>query len=144
TDFRLSFEGQPVDRRVTAIVQDGKGNMWFGTSGKGLFLYDAERKKVLVYYSTKDGLPDDEILGILQDRAGKLWFSTRRGLASLNPSSGEVRSYYTADGLVHNEFNYDIFCKGRDGRFYFGGMEGFNDFLPEKIKNNEHNPPLVI
>jgi ligand-binding sensor domain-containing protein/signal transduction histidine kinase len=117
--------------------------VWVGTYGGGLnkFNKKANRWKS---YTEEDGLSNNTIYGILEDKNRNLWLSTIKGLSRLNPETGEFRNYYADDGLQHNEFNQGAFFKGRNGRFYFGGINGFNAFFPEKITRNEHEPPVVI
>ncbi|MEP7142078.1 MAG: ATP-binding protein, partial [Ferruginibacter sp.] len=36
------------------------------------------------------------------------------------------------------------YCKTRNGNMYFGGINGFNEFFPGSIKENDFEPPLAI
>jgi DNA-binding CsgD family transcriptional regulator/streptogramin lyase len=117
--------------------------VWVGTLGGGLNKFN-KRTKTWQIYTETDNLSDNTILGILEDKNGNLWLSTHRGLSRFNPGKEEFTNYYAEDGLQHNEFNQGAFYKGRDGRFYFGGINGFNVFVPEKIEKNKYKPPVVI
>ena len=57
---------------VTRIIEDKKGNLWFG--GAGLSRYDG---KSFTRFTTKDGLPNLGVWSILEDRSGNLWVGTR-------------------------------------------------------------------
>jgi len=57
---------------VTRIVEDKKGNLWFG--GAGLSSYDG---KSFTRFTTKDGLPNLGVWSILEDTSGNLWVGTR-------------------------------------------------------------------
>ncbi|MCP5101833.1 MAG: PAS domain-containing protein, partial [bacterium] len=46
--------------------------------------------------------------------------------------------------LQSNEFNTYSYYKSSDGEMFFGGMTGFNYFIPDEIKDNPHQPPIVI
>jgi ligand-binding sensor domain-containing protein/DNA-binding CsgD family transcriptional regulator len=117
--------------------------VWVGTLGGGLNKFNKRTKTWQVYTET-DNLSDNTILGILEDKNGNLWLSTHRGLSRFNPEKEEFANYYAEDGLQDNEFNQGAFHKGRDGRFYFGGINGFNVFSPENIKKTLYTPPVVI
>ncbi len=58
---------------VYAITQDGKGFMWIGTEA-GLARFDGAHFQI---YTTQDGLPDNEVLGVMYDRVtDRLWITT--------------------------------------------------------------------
>src|SRR5690606_12225106 len=48
------------------------------------------------------------------------------------------------DGLQNNEFNGKAAYQDDQGNLYFGGMNGFNIFNPEKILTNKHVGNTVI
>ena len=69
-----------ADSRVTAIVQAGRGDLWFST-WDGVSRYDGYR---FTNYGTRDGLPEHLISSIAADRDGGLWFGTfSHGVARL-------------------------------------------------------------
>ncbi len=96
------------------------------------------------HVTQKDGLPNDTVYAILEDGQGRLWLSTNRGLARYDPAKGRVTSFDLDDGLQGLEFNGGAALRGRDGRLYFGGVEGYNVFQPEAIVENSHQPPVVM
>jgi len=57
---------------VTRIIEDKKGNLWFG--GAGLSRYDG---KSFTRFTTKDGLANLGVWSILEDKTGNLWVGTR-------------------------------------------------------------------
>ncbi len=97
-----------------------------------------------VSYGESDGLPSGEIHGILEDGRGHLWISTSNGLTRFDPATGTFKNYSVDDGLQSRQFKYGAFFEGRDGKMYFGGINGFNVFHPDSIKENPHVPPIVI
>jgi ligand-binding sensor domain-containing protein/signal transduction histidine kinase len=128
---------------IIAIYESQSGNLWFGTGGGGLNRYDPATDSFIVYNDT-NGLPNDVIYGILEDEAGNLWLSTNFGIARFNPQTGTSRNYTTADGLQSNEFNMGAFAKAGDGHMYFGGINGFNVFLPSDVNDNRFVPPIRL
>jgi signal transduction histidine kinase/ligand-binding sensor domain-containing protein len=116
--------------------------VWVGTNG-GLNKFNKNTNQ-WEFYIEDDGLSNNTIYGILEDKNRNLWMSTIKGLSRFNPETEEFTNYYAEDGLQHNEFNQGAFYKGRDGHFYFGGINGFNSFIPENISENAHRPPVVI
>jgi signal transduction histidine kinase/ligand-binding sensor domain-containing protein/DNA-binding response OmpR family regulator len=128
---------------VLCIFEDHKGQLWVGTGGGGLNLFDRNTKE-FTSYSEKDGLPNNIVYGILEDKNYNLWVSTNKGLACFNPATKEFRKYDTGDGLQDNQFRLNAYYKTHDGEMYFGGPNGINVFYPDSIKNNSYIPPVYI
>ena len=130
------------ENSVWALYEDPSGLVWAGTQG-GLNRLDPEQG-TFQSYREKDGLPNDTVLGILPDDSGYLWISTNNGLAKFNPVTEQFRIYTVDDGLQSNEFDSGAFLRARDGRLYFGGIDGFNTFYPAMVQDNPNPPPVVI
>ncbi len=113
--------------RVTSLVECG-GYLWAGTAS-GLWRLDLATEKSKTF-TTEDGLPNDFINGVLAEGDSAVWASTDNGLCRLNVRTGESSSFFETDGLSKNEFNRISFFKAKNGRMYFGGMNGVNAFYP--------------
>jgi signal transduction histidine kinase len=48
------------------------------------------------------------------------------------------------DGLQSNEFNAGACYVNENGELFFGGIDGFNAFFPENIRDNPTIPPVVL
>lgn len=120
--------------------QDG---MWIGTYGGGLNYFDRATGQ-FTRYTTKEGLANDVIYGILEDELGRLWMSTNYGLSCFDPQAKIFRNYDETDGLQGKEFNAGAFFKSTDGQMFFGGVNGLNVFYPSHFKKNSAAPPVVI
>ncbi len=135
---------------VLSLYEDKNGRLWVGTSG-GLNKMDLLTEK-FERFTVKDGLPNDAIFGILEDDKGCLWLSTNKGLSRFDPKimqggndgRSRFRNFDVSDGLQSNEFNQGAFWKTRDGYMLFGGINGFNMFHPDSIRENLHMPPVVL
>ena len=98
---------------VLAIVEDRKGDLWFGTFGGGVSHYDGE---TFTTFNTEDGLVDNAVRSIVEDREGDLWFGTDGGLSRYD---GETfTNYTTEDGLSDN--NIFSIAEDREGDLWFG------------------------
>ncbi|MBN1154518.1 histidine kinase, partial [candidate division KSB1 bacterium] len=142
------FSYRKIDRIINnvdimAAYEDQDGNLWFGTAGAGLYSWNQE-KNTHRLFTRKDGLPSNIIHGILEDEAGTLWISTTNGLCRFNPRNYETKNYYNENGLQSDQFNYGACMKSRDGEMFFGGINGVTAFYPERIRENEYIPPVVI
>ena len=128
---------------VVSIHEDKTGAFWIATNGGGLVKFDPANE-TFTNYKESDGLPSNVIYGILEDEEKNLWLSTTRGLSRFNPRTEKFKNYDVSDGLQSNEFNGGAYYKSRNGEMFFGGVNGFNIFYPENIKDNPHIPPVVI
>lgn len=128
---------------VSVIYEDSSGILWIGTNGDGLNKFN-KKTGVFRRYTEKDGLPNNIINGILQDKNKNLWISTNNGLSKFNPLAETFRNYDVRDGFQSNEFNSQAYLKLKSGELVFGGINGFNIFDPDEIKNNSFIPPVVI
>jgi len=131
----------PNDNIINSIHEDRTGILWVGTDG-GLNRFDPGQNK-WSYYPTQHGLPGAIVCGILEDESGLLWLSTNRGLARFDPRTGTFTAFGLHDGVQANQFHPGACFRSADGRMYFGGVNGFNAFRPEEVRENPFIPPLV-
>jgi ligand-binding sensor domain-containing protein/class 3 adenylate cyclase len=152
-----------VDALFTLFI-DSQNTLWIGTQGGGLCRFHAA-SETFTAFTTQDGLPNNVIYSVMEDRNGNLWCSTNKGVARLNRSvlnaykpqqklqasylriferNPLVRCYDVRDGLQSDEFNAGAFAHGRSGRMYMGGVRGFNVFEPDSARDNTFVPPVAI
>jgi signal transduction histidine kinase/ligand-binding sensor domain-containing protein/DNA-binding response OmpR family regulator len=129
--------------RVIAVTEDQAGIIWVGTAGGGLNRLDRATGK-FSHFTEKNGLANNVVYGILDDKAGHLWMSTNQGISRLNPKEGTFTNFDAQNGLQSNEFNNWAFFKSRSGELFFGGINGVNAFHPERIVTNPSIPSVVI
>ncbi|NIJ45944.1 signal transduction histidine kinase/ligand-binding sensor domain-containing protein/DNA-binding response OmpR family regulator [Wenyingzhuangia heitensis] len=132
---------------ILSIHETKKGELWIGTFGGGLnkLISDPTKEHAkFKSYTDDDGLPNNVIKGILEDDSGNLWLSSNMGLTKFNPEQSTFKNYNTYDGLQSNEFQELACYKKEDGEMFFGGINGFNSFYPENIKDNPHAPQTLI
>jgi diguanylate cyclase (GGDEF)-like protein len=133
---------------VVSIHEDPDGELWIGTRGGGLNRWSRQdrdaHRGVFIRYSERDGLPNDSIWGILSDDEGNLWLSTNRGISKFNTAAETIRNYNPVHGLQSNEFNFGAHYRSPGGEMFFGGINGFNAFYPERIRDNAHPPPVLL
>ncbi len=127
---------------IQVIYEDSKGNLWLGTNGAGLNLYNYDSDDFSTLTEV-NGLPNNVINGILEDENGHLWISTNKGIAKFNTDGRTFENYDMRDGLQSNEFISHAAYRSDLNVMYFGGINGFNTFHPEKIVTNKR-PPKVI
>lgn len=127
---------------INAVYEDSRHNLWIGTwAGLNKFDYETRTFKA---YRKEDGMADNVVYGIIEDGDANLWVSTNQGISKFDPSNIVFENYNTADGLQAQEFIRGSFLKSKSGEFFFGGVNGFNSFLPKAILSNPNVPPVYI
>jgi signal transduction histidine kinase len=96
------------------------------------------------FITTKEGLPNNRIDGLLVDSDDCIWVSTNYGLARYNPQTGQIKKYEKTNGLQSNEFLRGSFYKSKDGMMYFGGAKGFNLFDPQRLSGSSQKPKILL
>lgn len=66
---------------VRSMLEDSQGNYWFGSWDEGVCRFDGRR---LTRFTAKDGLCDDQIRSIHEDRNGVIWFEGGFGISGFD------------------------------------------------------------
>lgn len=135
------------NNRVLCLFESARdSSLWIGTAA-GLNRLRREGAHIrFQQFRERDGLPNEVIYGILEDEAGRLWVSTNRGLCRLHFENGKlvVRAFTVDDGLQSNEFNQNAYHRGPSGDMFFGGINGFNAFHPDSVRDDARPPRVAI
>ncbi|MBP1683496.1 MAG: signal transduction histidine kinase, partial [Ignavibacteriaceae bacterium] len=97
--FKYYFHNPKDDQslslnNITSLFADRGGKIWIGTAGKGINLFDQNKKEFLLY----DGLIDEEpykssfsVSAILSENDKYLWIASQQKLFKLNRTTGEYK-----------------------------------------------------
>jgi len=103
---------------VNSILEDKRGNLWFGTNGGGVSMYNGES---FTHFTDKQGLSNNYVNSIIEDKNGNLWFGTNGGGVSMY--NGESFTHFTdKQGLSNNYVNSII--EDENGNLWFGTNGG--------------------
>ncbi|MEM7039568.1 MAG: histidine kinase, partial [Bacteroidota bacterium] len=127
--------------RVTGLLHDHHGRIWFGSNGGGLGLIDAEGLRTFL---PVDGLPTSLVRALDLDPHGDVWVATPKGLCRVTasaPNRTDIRlqTFTTRDGLLSDEIN-DLVAT--DSLIYLGTGRGLCFFDPRS--NFTAGPPPQI
>lgn len=144
-------QGTTEHQNVHCSLQDKNGNLWFGTSGEGVYRYDG---KEFTQFTEKDGLSNNKIWSILEDKSGMIWLGTDDGLCRFDGKTIEQVPFTIANP---NSFGMAIPQSGinsvwsmlqdKSGIIWFGTTQdlycydgkSFSRFLNRKnISNDQH------
>jgi signal transduction histidine kinase/ligand-binding sensor domain-containing protein len=112
------------DRRLTGILsiaQSHDGAMWFGTS-KGVYRVAGG---VTTQFTSAQGLSNNTIRAIEEDRRGDVWIATDSGLNRIH-ADGTVESFAGREGLG-NDYVMGI-AETADGRVWFATGGGLAEY----------------
>lgn len=95
------------------VLEDRKGNLWFASKDSGAYYYNG---KSLQNFTTKDGLANNRVLEIYEDKAGIIWFATGAGASRYDGKS--FRNFTTKEGLSNNDLT--TIMEDKTGKLWFG------------------------
>jgi len=104
---------------IRAILQDSKGNYWIGSHNEGVSYYNG---KSFEYFTTNEGLSDNQIRSIQEDKNGKIWIGTAKGVSMYEKGTFTIYSTKT------NELKYEWNKTNGDLWFYAGEEDGISRF----------------
>lgn len=140
---------------VDAIYEDQDGLLWIGTRGFGAIMIDKDRH---VRFTTKQGLYDDDIFGIVADNEGRLWMACSRGLFFVDKN--ELRTYSAGRQLKIKSTQFSptdaqrtiecqsgvqpTLCKTQSGRIWFATTHGVIVIDPVRMQRSLPLPSVVV
>ena len=145
--FKYGRKGDVLNNfSLQGIIENTKypGILWIGTLGRGLIKFNIKNKAIDKIYTDKDGLPNNVIYCLLEDKNNNLWISTNRGISKFNIDRDSFNNYNEEDGLQGLEFNGNAAYLSSSGEMFFGGTNGFNSFFPDNISLNKRIPNIYI
>ena len=99
---RAVKEGRPKIKRtlgedvgsIGCQLQDKAGNIWFCTAGSGVFRFDGGVGDggSFTNFTTDDGLSDNSVSAIIQDKLGNIVFGTGKGICQFDGKTFIKRS----------------------------------------------------
>ncbi len=126
--------------QIISITEDENHNLWFGTLEGGAIYWNRETN-TFQNITSKMGLPNNNVYGIISTAPSTAWMSTNKGLCRYDPQRGKISIFNTSDGLTTNQFNFKSYFKDHEGNLYFGSVAGLNYFHPDSTllpKGTDH------
>jgi ligand-binding sensor domain-containing protein len=138
----------PLTSSFWDVLEDRKGNLWFGTRDSGVYHYDKQSQPAeqaglptgragFRQFTTEDVLTSNSVLHMYEDRAGNIWLGATRydGKTPLTGNEG-FRNFTTKDGFPSNSIR--LLLEDKSGRLWFGAQGEdlfvFDASLPEGKK----------
>ena len=118
---------------VGCELLDKDGNLWFSINGEGAYCYDG---KSFTNFTIKDGLSNNNVGAIIQDRAGNILLGTNSGICKYD---GKTFTKYP----VPDTLGITCMLEDKDGNLWFGtsqnGVYCYNGkTLDNFLNSNKH------
>lgn len=147
-------QGTTEHQNVHCSLQAKNGNLWFGTTGEGVYRYDG---KEFTQFTEKDGLSNNKVWCILEDTLGNIWFGTDDGVSKYDGktiskipfSISNSNGFGTSIPQLGKNMVWSIF-QDKSGIIWFGTSEdlycydgkSFSRFLNRRNISNNQNLKL--
>lgn len=142
-------------REVDAFCLDRDGDVWIGTRGNGLGLFDGSTTKML---TVKDGLYDNDIFGLATDDRNQLWMACSRGIFFVSLTDlkecveGRLKRitgmpFSPTDGQRTIECQDNVqpaAIRTQDGRIWFSTIRGVTIADPGKLQRKLTTIPVLV
>lgn len=122
--YPLTKEGGYVE--CHAIIEDSRHHVWIGTNGLGLFVFenDGQEPRQLRVLTEDNGLANNYVQALVEDRSHNIWASTANGLCCINGRDYYAEAFYPGQTDLENSFSEGAALLLPDGRLAFGSYQG--------------------
>ncbi|MEO0973678.1 MAG: two-component regulator propeller domain-containing protein, partial [Pseudomonadota bacterium] len=142
--------GAQSNRRVQVrtLMNDRQGRLWIGTRATGLFILGRDGRVAEHFRGPLNGaspgpLSSNHVAALLQDRAGRIWAATKRGLNLYRPTRGDFAHYKpdSADTTSLSNVRLTTLLEDRTGLLWVGTQNaGINYFNPRSWAFGHYQP----
>ncbi|MDR0713390.1 MAG: SpoIIE family protein phosphatase [Bacteroidales bacterium] len=98
-DERRLETGQISETEFTCITADNNGNIWAGTNGAGIFLFDLSNDTVF-QFTTQNGMKSDFCYAMEKDSHNCIWVGHRLGLSRVDVNRHSVSVFGIENGVT--------------------------------------------
>jgi len=113
TAAEMLYPKLPENQWIRAGVEDARGALWVGTNDAGIFRL---QNGAVAHFSTKEGLPSEQVYCLIPGQGGSMWACTAGGLARLTDGKIETRLASSQAGAEAVR----AVCLAPDGKLWAG------------------------
>jgi signal transduction histidine kinase/streptogramin lyase len=129
---------------ISDLNIDNEGFLWIATTA-GLNKFDPNTE-TFVAFNIDDGLPTNVVISVVSGDNGEVWIATPSGLSQMvvNETIDKATfiNYNAEDGLGGESYVPLVALRASDGKFYFGGDHGLNEF--SRMEANLTPPNIIL
>ena len=136
-------------QKLRSLALAPNGTIWIGTADRGLCAISMNgNKPVCQVISSKQGLTSDNIYLLNFDSDGKLWAGSEKGLDRLTFSKEgkleEIKHFGYSEGFIGIETSQNATLRDKQGKLWFGTINGLTRFNPALTDINKIAPILQL
>ena len=117
--------------KIRCMLQDKRGNLWFGTAGGGICKFDG---RTLTSYTEKEGLCSDMVITMEQDKDEHLWIGTQGG--GVSEFDGKYFINYNKSRGLSGDIVESI-LQDKEGNMWFGTKGGVSKLTKQESKSTK-------
>lgn len=133
---------------IYGLYKDRNKHVWMCTFGGGLSRLDGFDEKtrlpILTSLGAKEGLHNDVIISILEDKMGRLWLVNADGLSCYDYQSDRIRHFDNSDGFPDVQLEESSAALIQNGEIWLGCKDGILAYQPERIHTAKLQYPIYI
>jgi ligand-binding sensor domain-containing protein/two-component sensor histidine kinase len=128
---------------IRSLYVDHRDHLWIATVA-GLIRVDdpGASRPGFAAYGTGQGLSSDDVYCVTEDKLGRIFIGTGRGLDRLDPESGYIKHYTADDGLMRGKVT-SAFRDRHDALWFASNVHGLCRLVP-RPDPPETPPPILI
>ena len=135
---QVSERSNVADNDIYVLYKDTDSQIWVSVFGGGLnklIRYDKEKHEpIFKSHGIREGMNNDVVKSIVEDKNGNLWFTTEIGLSCFNKATEQFRNYDKYDGFLNVELEEGSTLRTLNGDLWLGTRQGILAFSPDKLE----------
>lgn len=132
-----TYQDEKLSHNIYCSLLDKAGNLWFGTTGDGVYRFDG---KFFINFNTKDGLNGDGVYSILEDKAGNIWFGTNAGICRYDGTTITNVPIMTSNNV---SLSGGVMLQDRSGIIWFSTSKGVYCYNGKSFTNFLENVSVI-
>ncbi len=139
------------DNIVNTLLVDADGNIGFGTKNNGICILPKnqinEATPKFSYYSEKNGLINNSVQSMMEDKKHNKWIATQKGLCCLINDTSQANKlfiYTTVNGLKANNFFANSSYIDSKNSAWWGSGKALLHLDLNSFNLNNHTPSIQL
>lgn len=134
--FVPNSSGQVIGSNlINVLFEDKKGNIWAGSSGDGIFLYQPASNTFKPFNSRNSDLINDYVLDIKESLSGYLLIASNQGFSRFDMENQRFYNYNKQNGFPMTALNpYGLFVAG-DNEIFLSGPKMMISFFEKELSS---------
>jgi ligand-binding sensor domain-containing protein/two-component sensor histidine kinase len=140
---RFTSEDGLPDGGIFNLFIDSSGRLWIPTTRGGVGRIDDPTKEHpgILTITTEQGLSSNDVRSVTEDRWGRMYFGTGRGIDRFNPKNGSFKYYTAGEGVLLGDVLAAM--QDREGALWFSFPTGLIRLVPEPERASIPPPVLI-